>query len=571
MPEETYAIQMERDVIAKMRDGIILRADVFRPKAEGRFPVLLQRTPYNKANYNANGAPFAIRAATRGYIVVLQDVRGRFASDGDWYPFRHELEDGYDTVEWAAALPYANGKVGMFGWSYLGVTQLFAAIAQPPHLVSLFPVVTACDYYDEWTYRGGAFQQFFNESWASLRLAPDTLNRQVQKSANAMNRVWELPLGDFSFFKTGSARDLAPYFFDWLEHAAYDEYWKQWSIGGRFGKIAVPAWHVGGWYDIFLNGTLRNYMGLRANAASEAARQGQRLMVGPWYHDSASFREGKAGEVNFAPHGCRNEEDEMLRWFDYTLKGIANGLDQEKPVRIFVMGQNVWREEDDWPLARARNTRFHLHSCGRANSLAGDGVLSTTPPGAEPADRFLYDPANPVPTQGGGNCCDHDHLAPGVYDQRPVENRADVLVYSTTPLDLDTELTGPVTVELYASSSAVDTDFTAKLVDVHPDGFVRNLADGILRLRYRNSYERAQPLIPGEIYKINIDLWATSNLFRKGHQIRLEISSSNFPRYDRNLNTGEDLPTGKRMVEANQTVYHDRDHPSAVMLPVVPR
>src|SRR5262245_33500241 len=271
------------------------------------------------------------------------------------------------------------------------------------------------------------------------------------------------------FFKTSSARDLAPSFFDWLEQAAYDEYWKQWSIGGRFGKIAVPAWHVGGWYDIFLNGTLRNYMGLRAHAASESARQGQRLMIGPWYHDSASFREGKAGEVNFAPHGCRNEEDEMLRWFDYTLKGIANGLDQEKPVRIFVMGENVWREEDDWPLVRARNTRFHLHSCGRANSLAGDGVLSTTPPGAEPADRFLYDPANPVPTQGGGNCCDHDHLAPGVYDQRPVENRADVLVYSTTPLELDTEVTGPVTVELYASSSAVDTDFTAKLVDVHPD------------------------------------------------------------------------------------------------------
>ncbi len=570
MTEETYSIQMERDVTAKMRDGVILRADVFRPKAEGNFPVLLQRTPYNKANYNANGAPFAIRAATQGYVVILQDVRGRFASDGEWYPFRHELEDGYDTVEWAAALPYSNGKVGMFGWSYLGVTQLFAAIAQPPHLACLFPVVTACDYYDEWTYRGGAFQQFFNESWAAFRLAPDTLNRRVQKSANAMNRVWDLPLGDFSFFETPPVRDLAPYFLHWLEHPAYDDYWKQWSIDGRFGKIAVPAYHVSGWYDIFLNGALRNYTGVKAHGA-ETARRAQRLWIGPWYHDTASFRDGKAGEVDFGPEARRNEEDEMLRWFDHILKGVSNGMEREKPVRIFVMGENAWREEEDWPLARARSTRFHLHSGGRANSLGGNGTLSLAPAADEPADNFLYDPANPVRTQGGGNCCDHDHLAPGIFDQRPAENRNDVLVYSTDPLDTDTEVTGPVSVELYVSSSAVDTDFTGKLVDVSPDGFARNLADGILRLRYRNSRENAEPLTPGEIYKIDIDLWATSNLFRKGHRIRLEVSSSNFPRYDRNLNTGEDLLTGRRIVKASQAVYHDRRHASALILPVVPR
>jgi putative CocE/NonD family hydrolase len=570
MDEQRYEIQMERDIIAKMRDGVVLRADVFRPTAAGRFPVIMQRTPYNKANYNANGAPFAIRAAARGYVVILQDVRGRFASDGDWYPFQHEVDDGYDTVEWAAALPYSNGKVGMFGWSYLGVTQMSAALAQPPHLVSLFPVVTACDYYDEWTYRGGAFQQFFNESWASFRLAPDTLDRRVKKSANAMNRVWDLPLGNFSLFETGSVRDLAPYFFHWLEHPAYDGYWKQWSLNGRFGKISVPCYHVGGWYDIFLNGTLRNYTGVKAHGGTAAARNGQRLMIGPWYHDSASFREGKSGEVSFAPEGCSNEEDEMLRWFDYTLKGMVSGL-AEKPVRIFVMGENVWREEEDWPLRRARSTRFHLHSGGSANSLHGDGSLSDSAPEAESPDAFVYDPANPVRTQGGGNCCDHDHLAPGVFDQRPVENRADVLVYSTLPLDSDMEVTGPVTAELFVSSSAVDTDFTAKLVDVHPDGFARNLADGILRLRFRNSFERAEPLVPGEIYKIKIDLWATSNLFRQGHRIRLEIASSNFPRYDRNLNTGADLLTGERMLRASQTVYHDRDHPSALILPIVPR
>jgi putative CocE/NonD family hydrolase len=571
MKEESHEILMERDVTAHMRDGVLLRADVFRPKTEGRFPILLQRTPYNKANYNANGAPFAIRAATRGYVVILQDVRGRFASEGDWYPFRHEMEDGYDTVEWAAALPYANGQVGMFGWSYLGVTQLFAAIAQPPHLVCLFPVVTACDYYAEWTYRGGAFQQFFNESWAAFRLAPDTLNRRVQKSANAMNRIWELPLSAYSFFESGSVRDLAPYFFDWLKHPAYDDYWKRWAIHERFGKIAVPCYHVGGWYDIFLNGTLRNYMGVKTHGATDAARKGQRLVIGPWYHDTVSFREGMAGDVSFAPEGCRNEEDEMLRWFDHTLKGVANGADVERPVKIFVMGENTWREEDEWPLARARTTRYYVHSGGRANSLSGDGALSPALPAAERADTFVYDPADPVRTQGGGNCCDHDHLAPGVYDQRATERRADVLVYSTPPLDADLEVTGPIRAELFVSSSAVDTDFTAKLVDVHPDGFARNLADGILRLRYRNSFAAPEPLVPGEVYKIELDLWATSNLFRQGHAIRLEISSSNFPRYDRNLNTGEDLLTGRRMVTATQTVYHDRDHPSALILPVVPR
>jgi putative CocE/NonD family hydrolase len=571
MPEERYEIQMERDVTAKMRDGVILRADVFRPKAEGRFPILLQRTPYNKANYNANGAPFAIRAASRGYSVILQDVRGRFASDGEWYPFRHELDDGYDSVEWAAAQPYSNGKVGMFGWSYLGVTQLLAAIAQPPHLTCLFPVVTACDYYDEWTYRGGAFQQFFNESWAAFRLAPDTLNRRVQKNANAMNRVWNLPLGDFSFFETGSVHDLAPYFFDWLHHPEYDDYWKRWSIHGRFDKIAVPAYHVSGWYDIFLNGALRNYLGVKAHGATEIACKGQRLMIGPWYHDSASFRDGKAGEVDFGREGGRNEEDEMLRWFDHILKGVSNGIAAEKPVKIFVMGENVWREEEDWPLVRAQSTHFYLHSDGRANSVGGNGMLSVRPPQEEPADNFVYDPANPVRTRGGGNCCDHDHLAPGIFDQRATENRNDVLVYSTEPLAADTEVTGPISLELYISSSAVDTDFTGKLVDVCPDGFARNIADGILRLRYRNSYEKAEPLIPGEVYKIKVDLWATANLFRRGHCIRLEISSSNFPRYDRNLNTGEDLLTGTRIVKASQTVYHESRYPSALILPIVPR
>ena len=228
-----------------------------------------------------------------------------------------------------------------------------------------------------------------------------------------MTRIWELPLREFSFFETGSPRDLTPYFFDWLQHSSYDDYWKQWSIHGRFDKIEIPCYHVGGWYDIFLNGTLRNYMGISKQGRTEIARKGQRLLIGPWFHDSESFRQGKAGDYRFAPDGCRNEEDEMLRWFDHTLKSSANGLEREKPVKIFVMGENAWREEDEWPLLRARATRLHLHSGGAANALSGDGHLHEIPPEDESADHFVYDPANPVRTLGGGNCCDHDHLPPG--------------------------------------------------------------------------------------------------------------------------------------------------------------
>jgi hypothetical protein len=571
MDPQLFEVMLERDITARMRDGVLLRSDIYRPKSEGKFPVLMQRTPYNKANYTSNGAPFAIRAATRGYVVILQDVRGRFSSDGEWYPFRHEMEDGYDTVEWAAALPYSDGKVGMFGWSYLGSTQMYAALAQPPHLVSIFPVVTGSNYYEDWTYRGGVFQQFFNQSWTSFRLSPDTLNRRVQKNANALRWVRDLPLGDYPIFDTPPPAELAPYYFDWLSHPGYDDYWKELSIERRHEKVLVPAYHVAGWYDIFTGGSLNNYTGIKAHGGNEAARRGQRLLIGPWYHDFLSVREGKCGDVEFGPVAAVNEEDIMLRWFDHTVKGISNGIELEKPVRIFVMGENVWRDEDDWPLTRAQNTPFYLHSGGQANSLTGDGTLSTVAPQDEPADTYRYDPADPVLTRGGGACCDHDHLAPGAFDQRPNEMRADVLVYSTPVLEEEVEVTGPIKAELYISSSAVDTDFTAKLVDVWPNGFAQNLADGIQRARYRLSPERTEFMNPGEIYRLTIDLWVTSNLFRRGHKIRLEISSSNFPRFSRNLNTGELPLRAARMVEATNRVYHDREHPSAVVLPVIPR
>ena len=564
---ESYSVTLQTGVEAKMRDGTILRADIYRPKAEGKFPVLLERTPYDKRN----SADFALKAVPRGYVVIVQDVRGRYSSDGDWYPFKNESNDGYDTVEWAATLPYSNGKVGMFGGSYVGATQMLTAVAHPPHLAGICPVVTASNYHDGWTYQGGAFEQWFNESWTS-GLAQDTLNRAVMKNTNALNGMWTLPLTAYPLFEVPDSNfdlkhTLAPYFLDWLAHPNYDEYWKRWSIEEHYSEINVPILTIAAWYDIFLGGSLRNYVGVKSQGANDAARRGQRLIVTIGGH-AGSGR--KIGDVDFGPAAESDEDDATLSWYDYLFKNAANEFATAKPVKIFVLGANQWRNEDDWPLTRARETKYFLHSGGKANTLSGDGALSTVTPRSEAPDRYTYNPEHPAPTIGGPLCCDSDHLKPGPRDQRPVEARADVLVYSTPALAQDLEVTGPIKLELFASSSAVDTDFLGKLVDVWPDGFAQNLTEGIIRARYHDSQEKPAFINPGQTYKFTLDLWATSNVFRKGHRLRLEISSSNFPRFDRNLNTGEDNASGRRFVSATNTILHDAEHPSALILPVVP-
>ncbi|PYV14914.1 MAG: X-Pro dipeptidyl-peptidase [Acidobacteria bacterium] len=565
MAAEHYDVEIERGVGVKMRDGVMLRADIYRPNSDGRFPVLLQRTPYNKAVCD-----FCLRAAARGFVAIIQDVRGRYTSEGDWYPFKNESNDGYDTVEWAAALAYSDGKVGMWGGSYVGATQMLTAIASPPHLAGIFPFDTASNYHDGWTYQSGAFEQWFNESWTS-GLAQDTLNRRVAHGTNAMHWAEILPLADYPLLRLGGhARlgQLAPYFLDWLAHPAYDDYWKRWSIEEHFANIRVPVYSVGAWYDIFLGGTLRNYLGIKAHGGTEAARTGGRLLMMIGGH-AGSGR--KIGALDFGPSAELDSDALMLDWYETLLKGKAHGVEQQKPVKIFVMGENVWREEDAWPPARAVSTRYYIHSDGNANSLRGNGTLDTATPGDEKPDRYTVDPADPVPTIGGPLCCDAAHLAPGPRDQRPVEARDDVLVYTTPPFEKDFEVTGPVSLDLYAGSSSVDTDFTGKLVDVWPNGFAQNLTEGILRARYRNSQEKAEFMNPGGIYKLTLDLWATSNVFRAGHRLRLEVSSSNFPRFDRNLNTGEEPESGKHFVKATNTIYHDREHPTALVLPVIPR
>ena len=581
MPDST-SIKIETNLPATMRDGAVLYADVYRPDGPGPFPTVLQRTPYDKSGPLATQMLDPLKVAQNGFALVIQDTRGRFTSEGEFYCFVDDIEDGYDTVEWAASQPWSNGRIGMVGASYVGATQWLAATTRPPHLVTLVPNVTASNYHDGWTYQGGAFELAFNVSWTlnQLTLAnfptqskakgiPQDRQPGLLKAVDGMTDAYRsLPLKDLPDLKDG----LAPYYYDWLAHPDFDDYWKKLCIEDQHSNITTPALHIGGWYDIFLGGTIRNFLGMRKSGATEDARRGQKLIIGPWEHSSrggsmvGSHYFGVAADAN-----ALGLDDIHLRWYDYWLNGVDNGILSEPPVKIFVMGDDVWRDEQDWPLARAQDTRFFLHSGGKANSRHGDGSLGVEGPGDEPADVFLYNPADPVPTVGGALCCNPYFAANGAFDQNDIESRADVLVYSTPPLEREVEVTGPVTVTLWAATSATDTDFTAKLVDVCEDGCARNLTDGIIRARYRNSMSHPEPVEPGTPVCYTIDLWATSNVFKAGHRIRLEISSSNFPRFDRNTNTGNLIAADSELKPALQTVLHAGQHASYVTLPVVPR
>ncbi|MEO8434776.1 MAG: CocE/NonD family hydrolase [Pyrinomonadaceae bacterium] len=558
-----YKVIIQTGVRTKMRDGVLLTADIYRPESEGKFPVLLERTPYNRTGESG----MANELAAHGYVVVLQDTRGRYDSGGEFYPFRDESQDGYDSVEWAAQLENSNGKVGMFGGSYVGATQMLAAMARPPHLVAIFPYVTGSEYYDGWTYQSGVLMQWFSSSWTSI-LAVDTLRRQAENGRLPKEWVARLPLENYPVLKPPPPTALAPYFHDWIEHERNDSYWQRWRVSDHYGEMNVRGLHAAGWHDLFLKGSIKNYTGLHAEAATPEARSGQRLLIGPWGHTPTS-PEGKIGDVVFGRNAVLDMTGAALKWFDYTLKAIKNEYARRSPVRLFIMGDNVWRDEQEFPLARTRYTRYYLHSSQGAKGPTGKGGLSVTAPDAERADQFDYDPGNPVPTIGGRLCCGQA-LPPGPFDQRPNESRADVLVFSTPPLAADLEVTGFVTVELYAATSVIDTDFTALLADVDDRGYARFLTDGIVRARYRDTTTQADELVPGKIYKYTIDLWATGNVFKAGHQVRLYISSSNFPRFNRNLNTGEQMLGSSRFLTAHQTIYHDGKNSSALILPIIP-
>jgi len=571
-PACTFTVQ--NDVPTPMRDGTVLRANVYTPDQAGPHPIVLIRTPYNKDRpFNgAYGGPDVW--AGRCYIAVAQDVRGQYKSDGVWYPFRSEATDGYDTIEWAAALPKSNGKVGMYGFSYPGATQWLPATLRPPHLTAILPAMTSSDYRDGWTYEGGALYQAFAQYWpmnsianSAVRHLPEGAALDAEFGTAQREYVdkwkWFLPLKDYPPLHPKDQR-VAAYHFDWLRHPGDDSYWQPWSIRRRWSQVTVPALNFDGWYDLFLNGAIENFVGMRKNAGSQAARDGQRLVIGPWVH--LGWQQ-KVGDIDFGPDAVSPMPDLMKRWYDYWLKGIQNGVDKEPRVRVFVMGANKWRSSNEWPIEGTEYRKYYLHSKGAANTASGDGVLQTKrPDAAGPADKYKYDPKEPVPSIGGRF---QQVVPPGPRDQRPVLTRPDVLVYTTTPLENDTEVTGPIEVTLYAASSAPDTDFSAKLDDVYPDGTSMLISYGIQRARYRESQARATLIKPRKVYTYTINVWPTSNLFKAGHQIRLEVSSSNFPMFDRNPNTGHPFAQDAELRIAEQTIYHDKDRPSAITLPIV--
>jgi hypothetical protein len=612
--EPRFDIVVSKNVMVTVRDGVRLATDIYRPArngvpVDGRFPVILERTPYNKDGIEAWARYFV----PRGYIAVGQDVRGRYASEGAWRPHRDDVNDGFDTAKWIGEQPWSDGGIGTVGTSYPGGTQHALAISNAPYLKAMVPVDAMSNYGRYGIRHNGAFElRWFN--WvltignatplepgsppsANSRLAtahavrdPAARPAIEELGAHVREYVKGLPL------RPGSTPlKFAPDYEAWLveamSHGDYDEFWKNMgaSVVDHLAEYKdIPVYHVTGWYDSWGTQVANlNYVEL-----SKAKKSLQRLIVGPWTHggQTRSF----AGEAEFGPEAALEMNAFRLRWFDRWLKNVDNGVDREPPVRIFVMGGGDahktpegrifvgghWREEREWPLARAVSTPYYLHA---------DGQLSDGKPAASPPTHFLFDPRRPVPTLGGNVSSQGILMVQGAMDQhcradfwlcedtRPLSARNDVLVFQTPPLDRDVELTGRLVVKLYASSSAPDTDFTAKLVDVYPPsrdfpaGVDLNVADSIVRARYRNSMERPELMKPGEVYQFTIEMYPTSLVFQKGHRIRLDISSSNFPRFDVNPNTGEPLNHNRRTAVADNAVYHDEAYPSHILLPIVPR
>jgi uncharacterized protein len=574
---------VEKSVAVAMRDGVELATDIYRPD-DGRSPALVMRHPYNKEIPALMNFAFDVmRGVQAGYAVVVQDTRGRYASGGVFTPYVDDAQDGADTIAWAAAQSWSTGTVGMVGGSYHGGTQWRAATAASSALQAIAPVFTADQFYDHWGYQGGAFQLGFSLLWSFQSLAMGEAVRRATAGQSAGTNVAALAAGidniegiyrRLPLLNVPELGDMAPSYSEWLRHPSYDEYWKATAASEAYERINAPALNVGGWFDLFLGGTIANYVGMKERGGSTEARSRQRLVIGPWSHGP---RGGFFAERSF---GFMSGADAIdltalqIRWFDWLLKGQDSGIASEKPVKVFVMGSDVWREADDWPWPDTTYEEFFLDSGGLANTADGDGFLRRDRPGDGPEDVYFYDPRDPVPTVGGGSYLPGMLIAAnaGPMDQRVVERRRDVLCYTTPPLPAPLEVVGPVKLILHASSSAPDTDFTAKLVDVHPDGRALNLTDGILRARYRDSLSEPKRLQPGEPYELEIDLIATANVFKQGHRIRLEVSSSNFPRFDRNTNSGGNIASDgdSDIRQAVNRIHHRYRFPSRLVLPVIP-
>ncbi|MBB2917077.1 CocE/NonD family hydrolase [Cupriavidus alkaliphilus] len=568
------------------RDGVKLYTEVYKPVGNGKYPVIMARNPYGRLLGDGCFSGFlgstAAAQASRGYVVIGQEVRGTNKSEGTFTPFVQEQNDGYDAVQWAAAQPWSNGKVGLTGGSYLGVTQWQAAITSPPNLFAFTPAITATDYHDDFVGRNGVFDVELAHRWG-LIFVPDAMARQLAaqglsdeaitarvnewQATQTANMNWNsaLPLtGEWN----ATAKSLAPYIWDWYSHPTYDDFWAKIDVQRQFSQVKVPALVSGGWYDILANGTIDGFLGLKQSGGTPEARDGTMLVMDCCGHGLAK---ADPGQVTWGQNKT-NVEALTTKFLDKYLQGNDNGLDNEPRVQLSVLvppdsgtsGDNFMFRTTAYPVPGTVNRAFFLSSGGNANTSSGDGSLSATIGSQGPADSFTYDPLDPVPTRGGKD-------ASQAFDQSEIEKRMDVLVYTSDLLTEPMAVIGAVKVRFWAKTTAADTDFTAKLVDVHPDGYAHNVVDSIVRARYRHgSKSLPDPITPNTPYEYELKLGHTATLFKPGHRIRLEISSSNFPHYQRNLNTGDSNETTSTAVTARQTILHDTEHPSVLFLPVVP-
>ncbi len=556
LPKPQFKVKVTEGVMIPMRDGVKLATDLYMPDKAGKYPVVLIRTMYGRQNKSHGYDTIARIFTSQGYAFLVQDVRGRFDSEGDFYPYIYEAADGYDTVEWAGTREWSTGKVGTIGASYWGSTQWLLSPNSSKYLKAMVPINTSQDVYPRWIY------------YSIFRIT-DVLAWFYENAPRRGRSIegidWNKAVSTLPLIKADdSLGENIPAYNDWINHPVPGPYWDRIRVDNRVQQITVPAMIIEGWYDYYLDLALNDFNRMRNESGSVEAKLSI-LMVGPWTHTMKS----KFTDADFGKTASFIKQYKLvIDWFDYWLKGKDNGILTKGPVRIFTMGANTWTTEKEWPPKNVKYEDYYLHSDGNSNGLDGVGKLSKTIPGSENSDNYEYDPADPVPSVGGTSI--YGNLKAGPYDQKTVESRRDVLIYTTAPLETDMNITGPVKLVFYASSSAKDTDFAAKLTDVHPDGKSLNIQAAVIRAKYRNSFDKPELLENGKVYRFEMLIGSTSVLLKKGHRIRLQLASSNFPEYGRNLNTGDDNGTTSAMVKAYQVIYHDEAHPSKLVLPVIP-
>jgi hypothetical protein len=554
-PTPQYEIEQRIHVLVPMRDGVRLSTDLYLPKGDGPWPVILTRTPYG------NSDPLRVERlayfAARGFACAHQDCRGRHDSEGEWEPIRHERNDGIDTIDWLSKQDFCNGSVGMLGRSYEGYCTWMAAHDRHPALKAIVPIVALPDPVLNLPYQNGAF--FWNLIvWALMvhgrtnqnlslvnwtKLFTHAPMRDMDKAVGMESKTWQ----------------------NWMDHPTLDDWWKKACYMHLRSRVDIPAMHICGWYDDDGIATYLNYPGMRKDAATQKARDEQRLIIGPWPHKINAST--KVGEIDFGPSAVVDLNAIIFRFFAKHLTGEDHCTEPEPRCRLFIMGENRWHGFDDWPIKGAVRTKLYLTSGGNANSLFGDGALSDSPPGADiPPDKYIYDPDNPVPYVTNPV----DLQLGEATEQQAIERRPDVLVYTTPPLEKDVAVCGRVFVELHISTDVRGTDFTAKLVDVWENGRAIQVCDGIQRAEFRNTLEKAEWLEKDKVYRLTIDAWATGIRFFKGHCIRLEISSSAVPKFCRHLNTDTDQASETRGIVAHHVVHHDAKYPSHLTLDIIP-